>query len=82
MRKYYLISVFFLSLTSQISSQDWFWQNPLPQVNALNSVYFIDTNTGWAVGDDGTMLKTTDGGLTWSLIPSGRTELVFSDLDL
>lgn len=29
-------------------------------------VYFMDTNTGFIVGDYGTLLKTTDGGTTWT----------------
>ena len=30
------------------------------------SLYFIDTNTGWAAGNYGLMLHTTDGGNTWT----------------
>ena len=33
----------------------------------INSVCFEDANTGFAVGDSGTMLKTTDGGNNWDL---------------
>ncbi len=32
----------------------------------LDSVYFIDVNTGWASGKNNTILKTADGGKTWS----------------
>ena len=31
----------------------------------MNDVCFIDAKVGWAVGDYGTFLKTTDGGKTW-----------------
>jgi len=31
----------------------------------LSSIYFIDSNTGWAVGDDETIIKTTNGGNDW-----------------
>jgi len=31
----------------------------------LKSVFFIDTQKGFAVGDNGVMLSTTDGGSTW-----------------
>ena len=31
----------------------------------LNSVYFIDNLRGWAVGDGGVIMKTTDGGATY-----------------
>lgn len=30
--------------------------------NSLSSVYFTDANTGYAVGENGTILKTTNGG--------------------
>jgi len=35
------------------------------QVNDLYSVSFTDANTGTAVGDYGTILRTTDGGAHW-----------------
>ena len=31
----------------------------------LTSVYFVDANTGWIAGENGTILHTTDGGLLW-----------------
>jgi len=43
----------------------WFWQNPRPQGNPLASVYFVDPDTGYAVGESGTILKTTNGGAAW-----------------
>jgi len=33
----------------------------------LRDVQFIDTNTGYATGDNSTFRKTTDGGATWSV---------------
>jgi photosystem II stability/assembly factor-like uncharacterized protein len=34
----------------------------------LSSVYFVDVNTGWAAGKNNTILKTADGGKTWSRV--------------
>ena len=51
----------------------WVWQNPLPQGNDLNGVAFPDATHGWAVGDQGTILATSDGGATWSAQSSGTT---------
>lgn len=31
----------------------------------LNAIGFVNLNDGWAVGDNGTILRTTDGGLRW-----------------
>src|SRR5918998_6773913 len=50
----------------------WAWQNPLPQGNAINAVRFAaDKRTGWAVGGDGVILHTTDGGFRWEEQRSG-----------
>lgn len=32
----------------------------------LNAVYFVNPETGWIVGEFGLVLKTSDGGRTWS----------------
>jgi photosystem II stability/assembly factor-like uncharacterized protein len=40
-------------------------RKPLPNVTSL---HFIDAKTGWAVGRNFTLLKTTDGGLEWSRV--------------
>ena len=44
----------------------WVWQNPLPQGNDLNGVAFTDSTRGWVVGDNGTILTTSDGGALWT----------------
>ncbi|MDP4116709.1 MAG: YCF48-related protein [Bacteroidota bacterium] len=54
-----------------LPQNNWSWQNPVPQGNPLNSVYFVDANTGWAAGNSGTIIRTTNGGNTWELQSSG-----------
>jgi photosystem II stability/assembly factor-like uncharacterized protein len=39
--------------------------------NDLRSVYFTDVNHGFAVGDYGTIVKTSDGGTTWIITSVG-----------
>ena len=42
------------------------WQQAQVDSRAqLNAVFFIDDNTGWAVGEDALIVKTTDGGVSW-----------------
>ena len=65
MKKTLFLSIV-LFLTGFSSFAQWEWQNPLPQGNTLNSVYFTDASTGYAVGVVGTILKTIDGGATWT----------------
>jgi photosystem II stability/assembly factor-like uncharacterized protein len=44
--------------------------------NNLNGVYLLDSGTGFAVGDTGTILKTTDLGATWAPLTSGITTIL------
>ena len=67
-----------LFLMSFSVKAQWFWQNPLPQGNTLNSVDFINSNTGWAVGGYGTILKTTNGGTNWTSQTSGTSNTLCS----
>ena len=39
----------------------------------MKSVHFISATTGYAVGDSATILKTTNGGTTWTAQNSGIT---------
>ncbi|MCW2995547.1 MAG: hypothetical protein JWQ18_3042 [Conexibacter sp.] len=55
----------------QVGSSGWLWGNPLPQGNTLRAMAFADAGTGYAVGDFGTLLKTTDAGDTWTGLPAG-----------
>ena len=41
--------------------------------NNLNGAYLLDSGVGFAVGDAGTILKTTDAGMAWSPLTSGTT---------
>ena len=82
MKTLFLIIIYFLIINIYTNAQQgWLWQNPLPQGTTLNSVEFISSTTGWAVGDAGTILKTTDGGTSWSLQTSG-TEQVLKDVSI
>src|SRR6266487_1622861 len=56
------------------SGSQWHWQNPLPQGNTLRGASFVDANTGTVVGDYGTIVRTTDGGNSWTVQASGTTQ--------
>jgi photosystem II stability/assembly factor-like uncharacterized protein/putative cell wall-binding protein len=63
----------------------WSQQNPKPPGNPLHSVAFVDARNGWAVGDGGTILHTSDGGATWNPQASGTDSdlnaVAFTDTD-
>lgn len=49
----------------------WCWQQPLPTGNILNDYSYVDQKHGWAVGERGTILSTSDGGASWQQQKSG-----------
>ncbi|HRB01466.1 MAG TPA: YCF48-related protein [Ignavibacteria bacterium] len=63
----FLLSVsFYFILFTNIYSQSG-WINQISGVTTnLNSVKFVNSQTGWCVGDSGKILKTTNGGLYWN----------------
>jgi photosystem II stability/assembly factor-like uncharacterized protein len=63
MKKLYF-SFFYLILTAQFVTAQWYLQQSGTTEN-LESVYFVDQNTGWVCGSNGTIIKTTNGGLNW-----------------
>src|SRR5947207_9786242 len=60
------------------SSSQWHWQNPLPQGNNLRGASFVDANTGTVVGEYGTIVRTTDGGNSWTIQASGTTQTLWA----
>src|SRR5438477_10433745 len=49
-----------------------FAQPPVPFADAaIHAVQFVDASEGWAVGDDGVIWHSIDGGKTWERQKSG-----------
>ncbi len=65
MKKIILV-VLLLTFKLSFAQTGWFWQNPKPQGQTLQTVSFINANTAFAFGIDGAFLKTTNGGANWS----------------
>ncbi|MCX6162127.1 MAG: T9SS type A sorting domain-containing protein, partial [Ignavibacteriae bacterium] len=60
-----LIFSIVIFMYSPLSAQPGWFQLNSGTTESLQSVYFTDANTGYAVGNPGTVLKTTDAGATW-----------------
>lgn len=77
MKKLVLIGIIILLATYESSGQ---W-TPLP-TGGLNSyltdTHFINADTGWVVGKGPTILKTTNGGISWISQSSSISEDVLS----
>ncbi|MDQ3199824.1 MAG: YCF48-related protein, partial [Verrucomicrobiota bacterium] len=50
---------------------------PSGTVNNLNGNYLLDSGVGFAVGDAGTILKTTDAGMSWVTLSTGTTRNLY-----
>lgn len=57
-------------LTGAVADQELSWVAQSSGVLArLSSVFFVDRERGWAVGSNGTLLATEDGGKQWRRAP-------------
>ena len=54
-----------LNLSASITFSQWIPQNSNTGQRLL-AVFFLNENLGWAGGNEGCILKTTDGGINWS----------------
>jgi photosystem II stability/assembly factor-like uncharacterized protein len=73
-----LISFMVALLTINGAIAQWTKLNPLPQSKSLSSIYFTNANTGYAVGDSGTILRTNDTGTTWTALSCGTIQNLYS----
>lgn len=68
-QKIYISAVFIFLLFSQISYAQWYIQ-PSGVTTVLNDMEFINSTTGWVCGENGVILKTTNGGINWISQPN------------
>lgn len=60
------IAILLLALSSFTGTgQTWTMQHPYPTFNHLYSVSFPSANIGYIGGENGTLMKTTDGAKSW-----------------
>jgi len=58
------------------SSGVWTELNPkVPRVDYIG-VHFVNKDTGWACGDLGALIKTTNGGISWTVSETNSTTLL------
>lgn len=49
------------------------WEIQLTGPRRLTSVFFYDLTNGWAAGDGGTVVRTRDGGVSWTYLTGAGT---------
>lgn len=53
---------------SDNGGENWTQAAYVPTQVTLTSLYFVDARLGFAAGHDGTVLRTEDGGVRWTLV--------------
>jgi len=81
MKKIYilLIAIFTINIANAQNCGGWYPTiTGVPNTQILYSIYFIDTNVGFAVGAYGTILKTIDAGSHWIAQTSATSNDLYS----
>ena len=68
--KTFLISVLFFLVINSVLFAQWFTVSSGTTEN-LNGIYMLPSGVGYAVGNSGTIIKTTDSGNSWNSVTSG-----------
>ncbi len=73
-KRYFLVLFGILFNLSIVNAQTGWFSLSSGTTNSLNGVAFFSTDYIIAIGDAGTILRTTDGGNNWESISSGTSE--------
>ncbi|HSU85446.1 MAG TPA: YCF48-related protein [Chthoniobacterales bacterium] len=67
----------FLFLSFIASARSQWSPTPSGTTNDLRGVYLLDSGVAYAVGGAGTILKSTDAGMTWNALLSGTANALY-----
>jgi photosystem II stability/assembly factor-like uncharacterized protein len=82
MKKYYVLMIAACFCTSVVCSQPFWSQVSSPVDEDLVSLCFIDAQHGWILSEQGTLISTNNGGISWqtAILGSGTyTSVYFVD---
>lgn len=71
------VFLFLLILNSNLFCQNG-WYTQFTSQYEINDLYFVNENTGYAAGDSGLVVKTTNGGSNWINISTTPTHNLYS----
>lgn len=71
-----LLILFILFFSANLYSQQYWLRVSSPTINNLKTAHFTDSLFGWAAGDSGTIVHTSNGGNSWAIQNSGIIETI------
>ncbi len=74
--KYFILVLFLLIAANTAFAQQYWLPQSCPTTKILYRIIFVDTLFGWASGDSGAVIHTTDGGHYWAIQQLGATDVV------
>lgn len=78
--KKYIPAIILFTLCVNIYSVDYWLRVPSPTTKWLTKSFFIDSVYGWAAGDSGAMIHSSNGGASWNVQNSGITIFPIDDI--
>lgn len=80
MKKLRIFLYICIIVSQNIFSQNYWLQVPSPTTKWLQKSYFVDSVYGWACGDSGAIVSTTNSGQNWTLQNSGVSDYPIDDI--
>src|SRR5262245_33753293 len=68
--------ILFVALLLSTASAQW-TVVPSGSNNNLRGVFLLESGVAYTVGESGTILKSTDAGMTWNALVSGTTRALY-----
>lgn len=80
MRRILFITMFTILTSYSLYSQQYWLNVPSPVSKSLSKCFFLDTVRGWAAGDSGVIVHTSNSGANWISQNSGITVSTIDDI--
>jgi len=78
MKKLYLIPMLIAFFSFNASGQEGWTKQSSPYSNGLTAIYAIDSMDVWAVGQEGLIIHSKDGGMSWDSVPGGTERNLYT----
>jgi photosystem II stability/assembly factor-like uncharacterized protein len=79
-KKILLLMFLAAGMFHEVFAQDYWLRVPSPTTRWLTRSCFVDTVFGWAAGDSGTIIHTSNSGTNWVVQNSGITDYPIDDI--